>query len=377
MTADGSRTLRRGALGAVAAVAVSAAAMSMAVADIPIALVGPLTGDQASIGEQMLRGTEMAVADLNEAGGVLGEQLALSIQDDACDPRQAVLVANNVVNDGAVAVIGHYCSATSIAASEVYNEERVIQISPGSTNPLYTERGLDTVFRVCGRDDQQAQVAAEYVAAMFPDAVVGITNDTTSPGVTLSDVFQATINELGITEAERLTITKGDMDFSAVVSRLKAAGVEILYHSAYHKEAALILRQAREQGMDVQIISNDDMIVQDFWTLAGAEGNGSMFTFQADPRQNPEAAEVVDRFNEAGFDPSGYTLYSYAAVQIFAQAAEAAGSTDPEAILAEMRGSTFDTVLGPFAFDEKGDPTTVAYRVYEWRDGAYAYAPLP
>ncbi len=348
-----------------------------AAADIPVALVGPLTGDQASIGEQMLRGAEMAVADINAAGGVLGEPIALSIEDDACDPRQAVLIANNIANDGIGAVIGHYCSATSIAASEVYQEEGIIEISPGSTNPLYTERGLENVFRVCGRDDQQARVAAEYVAAMWPDAVIGITNDTTSPGVTLSDVFQATLHELGLTEAERLTITKGDMDFSAVVSRLKAAGVEVLYHSAYHKEAALILRQAREQGMDLQIISNDDMIVEDFWTLTGEEGNGAMFTFQADPRRNEEAAAVVQQFIDAGFDPSGYTLYSYAAVQIYAQAVERAGTTDSAAVLEVMHSETFDTVLGPMAFDEKGDPVTAAYRVYEWRDGGYDYAPEP
>jgi branched-chain amino acid transport system substrate-binding protein len=359
------------------ATAAAAALMAgTAQAEIPIAMVGPITGDQASIGEQMRQGAEMATADINAAGGVLGEQLSLSIEDDACDPRQAVAAANKVAGEGVVFVVGHYCSATSIAASDVYNEERILEISPGSTNPLYTERGLDNVFRACGRDDQQATVAAEYVAKMFPDKVIGITNDTTSPGTTLSDVFQAKLHELGITEAARLTVTKGDMDFSSIVTRLKEAGVQVLYHAAYHKEAALILRQAREQGMDdLRIISNDDMIVQDYWSIVGEQGNGSMFTFQADPRLDPVAAAVVARFKEAGYDPAGYTLYSYAAVQIYAQAATAAGATSGDALIAAMRGRTFDTVLGPMSFDEKGDPTTAAYRVYEWKDGTYAYAP--
>jgi branched-chain amino acid transport system substrate-binding protein len=364
---------RRTTLSALAVAAVLAGGTAQA--EIPIAMVGPITGDQASIGEQMRQGAELATADINAAGGVLGQQLTLSVQDDACDPRQAVAAANTVAGDGAVFVVGHYCSATSIAASEVYNEERILEISPGSTNPLYTERGLDNVFRVCGRDDQQAKVAAEYVARAFPGKVVGITNDTTSPGTTLGDVFQSTLHELGITEAARLTVTKGDMDFSSIVTRLKEAGVQILYHAAYHKEAALLLRQAREQGMDVRIISNDDMIVQDFWTIVGEQGNGSMFTFQADPRIIPEATDVVARFKAAGYDPAGYTLYSYAAVQIFAQAATAAGTAQGDALIAAMRGRTFDTVLGPIAFDEKGDPTTVSYRVYEWKDGTYDYAP--
>jgi branched-chain amino acid transport system substrate-binding protein len=315
----------------------------------------------------------MAVADLNARGGVLGSRLVMQIEDDACDPRQAVSIASRLVSRQVAFVVGHYCSAASIPASDVYADAGVLQISPGSTNPRFTERGLRNVFRVCGRDDQQAAVAAQHVARAFPGQAVAITHDMTAPGVTLADVFQATLRGTGMREVLRAGITKGDTDFSAVVTRLKAANVAVLYHSAYHREAALILRQAREAGMtNLRLVSNDDLNVRDFWNIAGPAAQGSLFTFEADPRRTPEGAEVARRFEAASFDPTGYTLYSYAAVQIFAQAAEAARAVQPARLLPAMREREFRTVLGPIRFDGKGDPTNAAYRIYEWRDGRYA-----
>ncbi|SHK17886.1 branched-chain amino acid transport system substrate-binding protein [Roseomonas rosea] len=342
--------------------------------EIRIAMAGPLTGDQATIGEQMRRGAEMAVADLNAAGGVLGRRVTLVLEDDACDPRQAVAVANRLVARQVAFVVGHYCSATSIAASDVYNDAGIPQVSPGSTNPRYTERGLPNVFRVCGRDDQQAAVAAEYVARQFPGRTVAITNDLTSPGVTLGDVFQATLNRLGTREALRAQITKGETDYNAIVTRLKQANVQVLYHAAYHREAALLLRQARDQGLNLQLISNDDLNVRDFWSIAGNTAEGSLFTFEADPSRTPAGAEIARRFQATNFDPSGYTLYSYAAVQIFAQSATAANNAQPGRILAAMKGREFNTALGPIRFDGKGDREGAAYRVFVWRDGRHEEA---
>jgi branched-chain amino acid transport system substrate-binding protein len=271
-------------------------------------------------------------------------------------------------------VVGHHCSAASIAASDVYADAGILQISPGSTTPRFTERGLRNVFRVCGRDDQQAAVAAQHVARHFSGAAVAITNDMTSPGVTLGDVFQSTLRGLGRQEVLRAGINKGDTDFNAIVTRLKAANVTVLYHAAYHREAALILRQAREAGMaELRLISNDDLNVRDFWGIAGPGAAGSLFTFEADPRRTPDGAEVALRSETGGFDPTGYALYSYAAVQVFAQAAEAGGSVQSARLLGAMRagGREFRTVLGPMRFDAKGDPVGAAYRIYEWRDGRY------
>ena len=135
--------------------------------EIVVAVVGPMTGQQATFGAQMKAGVVQAVADVNEAGGVLGKKLKLEIGDDACDPKQAVAVANKMVGKGVKLVVGHFCSGSSIPASKVYTEEDIIQISPGSTNPKLTDEGGYNVFRTCGRDDQQGEVAGNYIAKHF------------------------------------------------------------------------------------------------------------------------------------------------------------------------------------------------------------------
>lgn len=344
-------------------------------ADITLALVGPLSGAQAEIGDQMRHGAEAAVAQLNAQGGILGQKIILRNEDDVCDPKQAVSIANRLASAGVKFVVGHYCSATSIAASDVYADNDIIEVAPGSTNPLYTERGLKNVFRVCGRDDQQAAVAADYVAQHFRGQVVAISHDASSPGVTLSTVFEQRLKEDGIVPVLNEGIQKGDVDFGALITRLASEHVEVLYHVAYHKEAALILRQANDRGLKLRLISGDDMNVSDFWSITGAAGTGALFTFQADPRRTPEAQTAVAQLRAAKFEPAGYTLYSYAAVQIIAQAIEQAKSTKFAEVAGLMHGRAFDTVIGKLSFDVKGDLQGPSYRVYEWRDGTYDYAP--
>src|SRR5512134_3798403 len=160
---------------ALAAFAIGAA--TSAHAEIRIAVVGPMTGTEATFGEQMRNGADMAVADLNAAGGVLGQNVVLEIGDDACDPKQAVAVANQVASKGVKFVAGHFCSGSSIPASDVYAEENVIQISPASTNPKLTEAGKKNVFRTCGRDDQQGAVAGNYIADHFAGQKIAVVHD--------------------------------------------------------------------------------------------------------------------------------------------------------------------------------------------------------
>ncbi len=156
--------------------------------DIAIAVVGPVTGSNAALGEQMTRGAKMAVADINAKGGVLGKKLDLIIADDACDPKQAVAAANDVVGKKVVFVAGHYCSSSSIPASAVYNEASVLQMTPASTNPALTDdaakKGWNNVFRACGRDDVQGGIAGKYLADRFKGKRVAIVHDKspTRPG---------------------------------------------------------------------------------------------------------------------------------------------------------------------------------------------------
>jgi branched-chain amino acid transport system substrate-binding protein len=342
-------------------------------ADIRIATVGPMTGQYATFGEQMKRGAEMAVADLNAQGGVLGEKLILEVGDDACDPKQAVAVANQMVHKGVVLVAGHFCSGSSIPASDVYSEEGLLQISPASTNPKLTERGLDNVFRTCGRDDQQGKVAGDYIADNLGDRKVAILHDKTAYGKGLADETRKQLHARGLQETMYEAYTAGEKDYSALVSKMKAADIGLIYIGGYHTEAGLIVRQAREQGMDAILMSGDALMTDEYWSITGDAGEGTLMTFSPDPAKNPQAKPVVDKFLAQGVKPEGYTLYTYGTIQAFAQAAEKAGSTDLDEIIEVLKSEQFDTVLGRIGFDDKGDVTAPGYVVYEWKGGEYDY----
>ena len=342
-------------------------------ADISIASAGPFTGQYAAFGDQLKRGAEQAVADINAAGGVLGQKLKLEIGDDACDPKQAVSVANRLVNKGVVFVAGHFCSGSSIPASEVYNEEGVLQISPASTNPKLTEQGFANVFRTCGRDDQQGAVAGNFIADNFAGKRIAIVHDKQTYSKGLADETKKRLNARGIKEVLYDTVTAGEKDYSALVTKLKANNVEIFYYGGYHTEAGLIVRQMREQGLKALLISGDALVTNEYWGITGSAGEGTLMTFSPDPRKNPKAAPVVAKFRAAGYEPEGYTLYTYGTIQAWAQAVMKAGSTKTADVIKVLKSAQFDTVLGKIGFDAKGDVTAPGYVMYEWKDGNYDY----
>ena len=253
-------------------------------ADVTIATAGPMTGQYAVFGEQMKRGAEMAVKDINAKGGVNGEKLVLEVGDDACDPKQAVAVANNFVNQGVKFVAGHFCSGSSIPASAVYNEEGILQITPASTNPKLTEQGFDNVFRTCGRDDVQGMYAANFVVDNKTGTKVAILHDKTAYGKGLADEFKKQLNARGVEEVMYEAITAGDKDFTALITKMKEAGVDLIYLGGYHTEAGLITRQSREQGFEAKMMSGDALVDKQYWEITGPTGEGTMMTFAPDPR---------------------------------------------------------------------------------------------
>ena len=343
--------------------------------DIAVATAGPITGQYASFGEQMKRGAEQAVADLNAAGGVLGKKLRLEVGDDACDPKQARAVAEDLVSKGVIFVAGHFCSSSSIPASEVYAEADVVQMTPASTNPAFTEgaaeKGWKNVFRTCGRDDAQGLVAGKYIAEKYAGKNVAIIHDKSTYGKGIADETKKAMNAAGLQETMYEAINQGDKDYSALVSKMKAGNIDVIYAGLYHTEAGLIIRQAREQGLKAQMISEDALVTNEFWTIAGDAGEGTLMTFAPDPRNLPTAKDVVAKFKAQGYDPEGYTLYTYAAMQVWAKAAEKAGSTDAAKLAEVIRGNTFETVLGTLDFDDKGDVVNPEYVFYVWSKGQY------
>jgi branched-chain amino acid transport system substrate-binding protein len=341
--------------------------------DTTVAVAGPMTGGESAFGRQMKNGAEMAVADINAAGGLLGKKLVLDVEDDACDPKQARSVAEKIGGSKIPFVAGHYCSSSSIPASEAYAEGNVLQITPASTNPTFTERKLWNVARVCGRDDQQGQVAGDYIAKNFKGKNIAILNDKTTYGKGLADETKKALNKAGVTEKLYESYTKGDKDFNAIVSRLKAENIDLVYVGGYHQEAGLIVRQMRDQGLKTILMAGDALADKEYASITGPTGEGTLFTFGPDPRKKPTAAAIVEKFKAKNIDPEGYTLYTYAAMQIWSQAAAKAGTTDPKKVMETMKAGSWDTVIGKIEYDAKGDIKQLDYVVYKWDDkGNYA-----
>lgn len=251
---------------------------------IAIGAAGPMSGPYAAFGEQMRKGAQLAVQDINVGGGVLGMRLVLEIGDDRCDPRKAVAVANDFVLRGVVFVAGHFCSGASIPAAQVYEEEKIVMISPASTNPRLTEMGLDNVFRVSGRDDQQGVVAGNYMADNFANQVIAILHDGTAYGGGMASVAKEQLNRRGIKETIYQEYTAGTRDYSGLVSKLRTVGVDVIYIGGYHGDAARIIREAHEQDFHPQLLAGDALVTDEFWKIAGKAGDGTMMTFVPDPR---------------------------------------------------------------------------------------------
>ena len=340
-------------------------------AQIKFGVGGPITGGSAAFGAQLKNGAEQAIADINAAGGILGQKLTISQGDDRADPKEGVSVANKFAADGVKFVIGHFNSGVSMPASEVYQENGILQITPASTNPKVTDRGMWNIFRTCGRDDQQGTVAGEYILKKFAGKKIAVIHDKTTYGQGLADVARATINKGGLKEVLYEGVNKDDKDFSAVVSKIKASGADLIYWGGLHDTGGLLVRQMRDQGVRAPLMGGDGITDDEFASIAGPGAEGTLMTYGPDPRKRPQAKDVVAKFRAKNFEPQAYTLYSYAAVQIIKQAAEAAKSVDPKKVADMMRsGMKFSTVIGDITYDKKGDITRLDYVMYVWKKNA-------
>jgi len=348
------------------AVAVTGAAQ----AQVKFAVAGPLTGSNAAFGAQLKNGFDQAVADINAAGGILGQKITTSAGDDVGDPKQGVSIANKFSAEGVKFVVGHFNSGVTIPSSEVYQENGILSITPASTNPRVTERGMWNVFRTCGRDDQQGAVAGDYIIKNFKGKKVAVVHDKTTYGQGLADETRKTMNKGGVKEVLYEGINIGDKDFSALVSKIKAAGADLVYWGGLHTEGGLLVRQMRDQGVKAPLMGADGITSDEFASIGGPGVEGTLMTFAPDPRKRPEAKAVIEKFRAKKFEPEAYTLYSYAAVEVIKQAAEAAKSLDPKKVAAQIKsGQKFKTVIGELSYDKKGDITRPDYVMYVWKKG--------
>ena len=357
------------------AVATALGVSAFAQADVKIGVAGPMTGANAAFGEQYMKGAQAAADAVNAAGGVNGEKIVLVKGDDACEPKQAVTVAKDLTNQKVAGVVGHFCSSSTIPASEIYDEAGIIAITPGSTNPAVTERGLSAMFRMCGRDDQQGIVAGDYIVDVLKGKKVVVLHDKDTYGQGLADATKAQLEKRGVKPVLYEGLTRGEKDFSTIVTKIRGAGADVVYFGGLHPEAGPLVRQLREQGLkDVKFMSDDGIVTDELVTTAGGPQfvDGVLMTFGADPRMLPDSKTVVDEFRKTGTEPEGYTLYAYASVQTLAAAFNGAKSNKGEEAAEWLKKNPVKTVMGEKTWDAKGDLKVSDYVVYQWdKDGKY------
>ena len=344
-------------------------------ADIKIAVVGPITGPNAAFGEQMKRGAEMAVKDINAKAACSARSSTLEVGDDACDPKQAVAVANDVVDKKVVFVAGHFCSARRSRPRRSMHEEGILQITPASTNPALTDdaakKGWNNVFRVCGRDDAQGAVAGKYLAEHYKGKKIAIVHDKSAYGKGLADETKKAMNTAGLKEADVRGDHPGRQGFHRADQQDEAGqhrrDLFRRLSSRGRADRPPGARPGSEGAADRRRRAGHRGVLEDY--RAGRRGHDD--DLRARSAQGPGRQGGCRQFMAEGYNPEGYTLYTYAAIQAFKDAAEKAGSTDADKLQAQLHGHSFNTVLGPIKFDDKGDIVNPQYVFYVWSKGQY------
>ena len=357
--------------GVIAAVALGGSSLASASDTIRIALAGPVTGPVAQYGDMQFIGAQMAIEQINAAGGVNGAKLEGVVFDDACDPKQAVAVANRIVNQGINYVVGHLCSSSTQPASDIYEEEGILMITAASTSPDITARGYELVFRTIGLDSLQGPTAGKYIAEQVKPSKVAVIHDKQQYGEGIATAVRDVLREAGIEVPVFEGVTAGDKDFSALIAKLRQAGVDFVYYGGYHPELGLILRQSAEQGLRVGFMGPEGVGNSDISAIAGQASDGLLVTLPKAFDEDPANAHLVEAFKAKNQDPSGpFVFPAYAAVQVIADGIKLAGSTDTAKVAAALRSNSFATPTGTLEFDDKGDLKNFNFVVYKWHADA-------
>lgn len=347
--------------------ALSMAASAFAADAIKIGIPQPMTGPNKQYGDQIQAGALTAIDTINAAGGVNGRKLEAVLIDDGCEPKQSVPAANQVVRSGAKFAVAHACSGTTIPAVPIYEDEQIVAITPGATNPAVT----DTIkphffFRTIGRDDQQGPFAAKYIANTLKPKSVVVLHDKQTYGAGVATQVRDSLLKEGVNVSLFESINVGDSDYSAIITKLKTQAPDLIYFGGYHPELGLLLRQAREQGLKVQFMAPEGTANQDLVAIAGPAIEGLLVTLPADFTKRPENANIVKAFHDAKRDPDGaFQMPAYTAVELIAASIKAVGD-DPVKVADYLHQTTFDTAIGKVEFDAKGDLKDFEFAVYEW-----------
>lgn len=340
---------------------------------IKIGAMLPLSGGNAEAGANMLNAAKLAADDLNAAGGVLGRQIEIVSGDDGCNSEMATTAAENILTTGIVGVAGGYCSGAAIPGSAVLDPKGIPYISM-ATNPALTDRGLRTVFRVTGRDDDQAAFAARFLAGPGGVRKLALLHDNTVYAKGLAELVRSANNELklGMQIVFFDAITPGETDYRATLTQVRASGADTLYFTGYQGETGVILRQAKELGLPIRLTGGDATNDPAVIDAAGAAAEGYVATTAPLPAFLPSGEAFAQNYRQRfGQAPGPYTMYEYDAVRVLANAIFWAGSTDPKDIVEALRTTRHQGLTGEIFFDEKGDRQTAVHVTAIVRNGEF------
>ena len=341
---------------------------------IKLGIAGAHSGDLASYGLPSVKAAELVVKDINARGGILGKKVELLIEDDACKPEMATNTATKLVSKKVDIVMGHICSGATKAALGIYNDARIIVISPSATNPELTQSGqYPNFFRTIASDDAQAKLEVDFAINRLKVKTIAVLHDKGDYGKGLAEYarkFAAATKNVKVVLYEG--ITPGAVDYSAIVQKIKQSGAEAVIYGGYHPEAASIVSQMRKKGMKTIFISDDGVKDITFIKVAGKNAEGVYATGPKDTSKNPLAIAANEAHKKAyGSDPGAFYLNAYAATQAILNAIQKAKSTDYTKVSNALRTYAVDTPLGKIKFDKKGDAIGVGFTMYQVRNGVY------
>jgi branched-chain amino acid transport system substrate-binding protein len=337
---------------------------------IKIGLAAVQSGSDAQIGATMLDGSQVAIDEWNAKGGVLGKHIDTISLDDEANPQKANTIAHSLVDDGVVAVLGHLNSNCSLPASIVYNDAKIIQITPGSTNPKYTDQGFPYAFRVCGRDDQQGPVAGKFMHDQLHLTKIAILHNKTAYGEGLATEVKRTFESLGGTVTMFQGIGTDENDFSANISVVQGSGAEGFFWGGMYGQGGPICVKMRQAGANIPFVSGDGCFDQSFVNTVGGTAQNVFLSFGPDYNSLPAAQSFLEAYKKKyNQDVGAYSVYGYDAANILLTAIDKAQSTDADKVAAVMKSTAFDTIQGKIEFDAKGDVKGSGFVIWTIKDG--------
>jgi len=337
---------------------------------IKIGIGIPMSGPVASTGDKVHQGVAAAVEDINAKGGILGRPLEAVYEDDACDSKQGLTIASHFVADGVV-LASHLCSAACMAARDVYRDNNILMMATGCSNGALTAEGYPLIQRAYYSAAELGNSVADYILQHKTIKRIAFIVDREGYTFDFSQHVRERLAEKNITPLDDETLSTGERDFTAAITKFKSDKADLIVLAAWPNELGLFVRQAREAGLKAAIISPDTGMIDVVAQIAGPAVDGLLFVYTPDYRNEPRAKNLVAEYKAKHIDPSGFTVFPYAMIEAYAQAVTQTGSTDPEKVAQTLRLNKFRTVIGDIGFDDKGNLIGVAPVVYSYEGTSY------